>query len=210
MTRPLITVSKLLAQVRETGGVQVPEDALITPAAQDWLMSARVDVKRTGPAVTQPNGGFATLYIVGDAKQPVVQTILPGLERKYPKVSFLPCNGHMGGLLAAVRQMCTGLSECDKRKGVVLVRDGAPVCCLANRFEKVRAAILPKPSALYSLQRELGVNCLIIERERISLSQTQATIDAFMTGQTAVDPVIAAALGGHDAGPASNLPSGTC
>jgi hypothetical protein len=200
MRRPLVTVKTLLTQSRECGEIELPEGALITPAAVDWLRSCAVPVRRA-EAVESARGNEPTVYVIGDAAKPYMQALLPILERKYPSLEFLRCHGCCEGLLAAVKTMCAGLDESDRRRGVIVVQNGALPSCVANKQTHVRAAILSQPSALFALQRELGINVLIIEEGRISLRQAQATIDAFLTGKTRLDPVIAAALSGAPGAP---------
>lgn len=199
--RPLITVNTLTTQLRERGAVELPADALITPAAQDWLRGTRVRVHRVGAATgaggCDGNGAVSApprVYVVGDAAVPVMQALLPGLERQIPGLRFLPCHGHMAGLMAALHETCTALGGCTRRRGVVIVRNGADVCCVANKYPRVRAAILAAPSALLSLQTELGANLLILERDRMSLQQMRAAIERFVAGPAHVSPVIAEAL----------------
>lgn len=205
MNRPLVTVKTLIAASRERGKIELPADALITPAAADWLRGTRVPVRRVDAA--GPGRDEApTVYLIGDAAQPDIQTLLPGLERRYPGLTFLPCHGRRSGLLAAVREMCAGLRQCGRRRGVILVSNGAVPNCVANKHAHVRAAIVSQPSALYALQHELGVNVLVFERGRLSLRQMQATIDAFLTGKTGLDPVIEAALAGATADPEKQNP----
>ncbi len=181
MSRPLVTVNTLLTQVRERGAVELPGNALITPAAADWLHGARVPVRRLNGAA--PVAAGADIYVVGDARDPAVQTVLPALERRHTGVKFLPCHGHLGGLLDAVKEVCAGLAGCARRKGIVLAEDGAIVNCVANKHPKVRAAIALQPSALFGLMRNLGINLLILENGRLSLRQMQATIEEFLNSK---------------------------
>jgi len=193
MSRPLITLKTLTSQARETGEIELPTDALITPAARDWLAGTRMSVRRVdGPAPaesTQP-----TVYLVGDAKAGLIRTLLPQLEREYASLRFLPCQGHLAGCLAAVGEMCEGLEGCSRRRGIVIVRNGAIVNCVANKFKRLRAAILSRPSDLYVLMRELSANLLILERERLSFHQMAAAIDEFVTGKRHLNPVVTAAI----------------
>jgi hypothetical protein len=200
VNRPLVTVKTLIAASRARGEIELSADALITPAAADWLRGTRVPVRRVD--VAGPGRDEApTVYLIGDEAQPDMQTLLPGLERRYPGLAFLPCHGRRSGLLAAVREMCDGLREGSGRRGVILVSNGAVPNCVANKYAHVRAAIVSQPSALFALQRELGINVLVFERGRLSLRQTRATIDAFLTGKTDLDPEIEAALSGATAVP---------
>ena len=200
MNRPLVTVKSLVNQARLRGGVELPDDAIITPAARDWLRSTRVPVTRGGAAPVYAPA--PDRYVIGDAAQPMVQTLLPGLQRQYAGLKFLPCNGCTSGLMAAVHEACAALSASPECRAAVVVRDGASVSLVANKCAGVQAAILGKPTDLLRLQRELGVNMLILERERTSLTQIRAAIDAFFAGPTSIDPVIAAALQGQPTGAA--------
>lgn len=208
MSRPLVTVKTLLAQARERGALELPEDALVTPAAADWLRGCRLPVRRVG-AQTATQEDAPTCYVIGDSADPYLQTLLPQLERRYAGLHFLPCNGNRIGLLAAIRKLCAALAESQRRRGVIVVGQGAIPACVANRRAHVRAAILSQPSELPGLMRELALNVLIIERGRMSLRQAQASIEAFFAGKAALDPVIAAALG--DDGPAeAPVPAAAC
>lgn len=193
MSRPVITLKTLVSQSREHGEIVLPKDALITPAAADWLQDCKQPVRRVD-AAPEPIEPDPTVYIVGDAQHATIQTLLPMLERQYNNLEFLPCQGHLAGCLAAVKEMCTGLAECSERRGIVLVSSGAIVSCVANRHPKVRAAIITKPLALAELQRTLGMNLLIFERQHMSLRQIHATINAFLTGKARTDPIVKAAL----------------
>jgi len=194
MSRPLITVKTLLAQSRRQGDVTLPDNALVTPAAADWLQAAGVTVRRVAAEKAEPTGVIT--YVVGDAGNPVLQTLLPSLERKYEPVEFLPCNGYLGGLLEATRRMCTGLTECSGRRGIALVRKSAIISCVANKCPGIRAAIVSQPTALFPLMRELGLNLLVVEPHTTSVRQIQGLIDNFLAGQTSVTPVIDTALQG--------------
>lgn len=206
MSRPLVTVRTLVSQLRERGAIELPENALVTPAARDWLHGSRARVQRVAARRPAPPAS-PTVYLVGDAAQPVVRALLPALERRWPGLRFLPCHGNMAGLMAALREACARLAESSEHRAVVIVRDGAGVSCVANKCAHVRAAILGAPSALFALQHELGINLLILERERTSLAQMRAAIETFLTGRSSLSPVLAAALDGLAAGVAPAAPA---
>lgn len=210
MTRTLITVNTLRTLVREQGRVDIPADALITPAARDWLQGARVPVQY-GVQTASPIAVGPTHYLIGDGRKADIQTLVPTLERQYPGLQFRSCEGKMGRLLDVLRQTCEDLATDCERRAVVVVREGASISIVANKYAQVRAAILPRPSDLFTFQRELGVNLLILERERTSLAQMRAAIDALFTGPAELAPVVAAALKGNaTTGQADNTTCKTC
>jgi ribose 5-phosphate isomerase RpiB len=195
MSRPLVTVKTLIAQSRAHGAIELPADALVTPAAQDWLRGSRSPVRRVETAGPRRDNEPA-FYVVGDTADPYVQTLLPYLERRFVGLTLLACNGCRDGLLAAVREMCERLSESVRGRGVIIVESGAIAGCIANKYAHVRAAIVLQMSALFALQRELGANVAIVEKDRVSLRQAQAIIEAFLTGKMQLEPAIEAAIDG--------------
>jgi len=202
MSRPLVTVKTLLAQARNGNGrlIEIAEDALITPAAADWLSSRGLAVSRVAPdaaALTAP-----VLNLVGDANHPRCQTLLPLLERSLGGVVFRPCRGHRAGLLEAVQQTCAAVAADGTRRGVVVVRDGAIVTCLANKHPAIRAAVVRGPAQLSALVSELGLNLLVLEHSVLSLRQMVGLIETFARAKPQLDPIVDKALGGTAPEPA--------
>jgi hypothetical protein len=194
MNRPLVTVKSLLAQARDGREIVLADEALVTPAAEEWLTRCGLPVRRMN-APSDANTLSPTLCVVGDAAHPRLRTLLPMIERRFGPVTFRPCHGHRKGLLAALAQTCDALAGCSRRKGIVIVRDGALSQCVANKREGVRAAIISRPSQLFELVRGLGVNLLILEHESVSLRQMQAIIERFVSMEPSIDPLLELALG---------------
>lgn len=193
MGRPLITVNTLLAMERH-GEIVLPTDALITPAAQDFLHGTRTKVRHVDaePVVSdQPRR-----YVCGDAHCPLIKAVLPGLERDYPSLEFSSCEGQVGVLLPSLAKICADLTECDQRRGIVLVEKTALVGCFANKYPKVRAAAVESPAVLFDLMRGLEINLLMINPAKVAMRQMRAMIDTFFTGKTSLAPEIAEAFGG--------------
>lgn len=194
MSRPLVTVKSLLAQARDRREIVLADEALVTPAAEEWLTRCGLPVRRMSNP-PEAESSSPTLYVVGDAAHPRLRTLLPMIERRFGPVTFRPCHGHRQGLLAALDQTCDTLAGCSRRKGIVIVRDGALSQCVANKREGVRAAIISRPSQLFDLVRGLGVNLLILEHEPMSLRQMQAIIEQFVSMEPSIDPFLEPALG---------------
>ncbi len=205
MGRPLITVKTLIAQSRAGTAITLPANAIITPAAQDWLQATRLPVRQDGLSAGWPAPG-PTVYLLGDAGDPAVQTLRSILERKHDSLDFLPCQGHLAGCLDAVRRMCEGLAQCSQRRGIVLVRAVGIINCVANRNSRVRAAVLARPSDLYGLLKDLNTNVLILEPHGMSLRQMQASIETFLAGKGELNPAVEAALTGAAAPGAGGAP----
>ncbi len=187
MTRPLITVNMLQAQARDAGAVTLPDNALVTPAARDWLHGARVPVKHTD-AVASANPTGATVFLVGDERDATVQTLLPSMQREHAKLRFHPTGGRLESLLASLKFIATDLAACDKRHAVALVDCAAALLCVANKFCAVRAITARTRGALQQQMQVLCPNMLVIETGAVALQQAQALIGAFLRSHAALDP----------------------
>ncbi len=195
MSRPLVTVNTLTTQVREQGRITLPAAALITPAAADWLQSTRLPIERIdGAPATEPSA--PTTWLIGDAGNPYIQTLVTTLERTRDNIRFLSCDNRRDLLLDHIRTLSENLAGCSERRGVIVVDKGAIAACVVNKHAHIRAAILQQPSDLFALQRELGLNVLVIEMSRTSLHQARGAIDTFLRGTTQIDPRIEAVLTG--------------
>jgi len=194
VSRPLVTANSITAQARKFGRVELPANALITPAARDRLQGTNLPVTWLD-AETEPSTRVG-LYLVGDASNPTCQALLPVLERSLGGVNFWSCQGHRAGLLAALRNATDALAKCSQRRGAVIVRDGGIVQCVANHEAHVRAVVYDRPTRLTAYMRELAPNLLILEHERLSLGQMRGMLETFIRGETGMDPVIESALHG--------------
>jgi ribose 5-phosphate isomerase RpiB len=193
MSRPLVTVKTLLAQVRDGEPLMLPPDAIITPAARDWLQTARVTVQSAdAPPPAAPKA--PTRYVIGDPKCPTVATLLPQLEREHAKLDFRSCQGRLDCCLQHLCAVCKGLAECDQRRGVVLVADGSVVSAVANRHPQVRAAVVQRPSALSGIMQCLGPNLLVLETRQLAVRQIAALMNDFFRARPRTEPCVAAAL----------------
>ncbi len=204
MRRPLVTVKTLLALARAGGTIDLAADALITPAAADWLATTPLPVRRLGAHESVPSREPG-LYMVADGAHPTVHALLPILERRYGSVAFWSCCGHVAGLMEALRHACDALAADPVRRCVVLMRDGSTAQLVSNKQPHVRAAIAHRPSQLTCLMRTLGINMLILEHERVSLRQMQGMIETFTSGATALDPAVDAALRGGLTGASATM-----
>lgn len=194
MSRPLVTVNTITTMARTLGRVELPANALITPAARDRLQGSGLTVTWLG--ADEAPAQRTALYLVGDGANPTCQTLVTSLERVLGKVQFWSCNGHRAGLLAALKNATDALAKCSQRRAAVVVRDGGLVSCVANRQAHVRAVVCDKPTRLMGYMRDLAVNLLVLEYERLSLRQMQGMLETFVRSETGIDPVVEAALQG--------------
>lgn len=193
MGRPLITVNRLLTMARQ-GAIQLPTDAIITPAARDFLRDSHTNIQQVDAQPAIPS--LPTRYMCGDQRSLLLKALLPAYERDNQKLVFHSCDGQVDKLLAGLSEICSGLSACDQRRGVVLVERVSLVGVVANKYPKVRAASATTSAELFDLMRELDLNLLLLNPVHISHHQIRAMIDLFFGGKTGMCPTIEAALDG--------------
>lgn len=194
MSRPLITVKSLLAAARTDGPIPVAADALITPAAADWL---RTSGRVTETVAPSPPSASPALHLVGDAAAPFCQALLPLLERALGRVVFRPCRGQRSGLLQALRETGVELAADGRARGVVVVHAGGMAACVANKLPGVRAAVVERPAQLAANLHDFAMNLLILEPPRVALRQALGLIEAFVRTRPEMDPALAAVLAGE-------------
>jgi len=93
-----------------------------------------------------------------------------------------------------VRRLCGKIARGEVLKGVVFAADGAVAVCVANKHNRVRAALGTDLPAVEHACRELGINVLVIEHDRQTTFQMRQMIDRLVRGPTSARPELAASL----------------
>ena len=84
MSRTVVTANLLEEQRRQGREIVVPRDALLTPAARDWIREHAHPVTWTDGRSSQGGGGgetAASLGVAGDLSQPALRSLRIELER---------------------------------------------------------------------------------------------------------------------------------
>lgn len=189
MSRPLVTAI-LLEEMRRAGAeIRIAREALITPAARDWL-------KENAVPVTWDDGTKAkrTLATVMDPALPELRTIRTLLDRRGGLADVIEPVGGRTGIASATRRLCGKVFRREVSKGVVFVQDGAMPVCIANKHVGIRAALGVNVPFVEEACRELGINVLVIEYPTQTTYQMKQMIDRFLAGATAPRPETAAAI----------------
>lgn len=191
MSRTVVT-AKLLDELLKAGAeIRLPKDALVTPAARDWLRDHRVPVTWDGPS---RDGAAKTLAVVMDPSTAEMRAIRAMLDRMGGLVDVIEPAGGRSGIPAATRRLCGKIARREVAKGVVFAQDGAVPVCVANKHNGVRAALAMNVPMVEEACRELGVNLLVIELPGQSTWSMRQMIERLLKGPTAPRPELVATL----------------
>ena len=189
----------MIEELRRTGReLRLPKGALLTPAARDWLKEHAVPV-----TWEEAGGTSAGLAVVMDTTLPEMRAMRTMLERQVTLVEVIEPAPGPGGLVSATRQLCGLISRQQAAKGVVFVRDAAVPVCVANKHQRIRAALGINVPMVEEACRSLGSNVLVIEYTAQTTYQMKQMVARLMAGPTSASPETAATIeaieqgGGH-------------
>jgi ribose 5-phosphate isomerase RpiB len=187
----------MLEDLRRAGQeVRLPKDALITPAARDWLKACTTPVTWEESA----KGGSATLAVVMDASLPEMRAMRAVLDRSGGLMEVIEPVGGRSGIAAATRRLCGKVFRKEVAKGIVFAQDGCVPLCVANKHNGIRAALGTNIPHVEEACRQLGVNVLVIEYPGLSTYQIRQMIERVMKGSTAPQPELGANIAAIEAG----------
>lgn len=176
MSRVVVTAQMLEDWHRAGRPIEAPRDALITPAARDWL-------KERAIAVTwrEGDGGAAeSLPVVIDLTTPMMRSVLTAIERLAGGVETIDPAVKAGGLLPAVSRLCSEIATGARSRGVVFTEDGALAACLACKFAGVRATVGASLPAVEQAVRTFAANVLVVEPSRQTTYQIRQMVERFL------------------------------
>lgn len=181
---------------REGKELRLPKDALVTPAARDWLKACKLPVTWEEAAKAGPS----SLAIVMDPSQPELRAIRAMLDRDGGLIEVIEPMGGRSGLPAATRRLCGKVFRKEVCKGVVFAQDACVPLVIANKHRGIRAALGTGVPAVEEACRQLGVNVLVVEYPGGSTFQIKQMIDRLTRGSTAPTPELTATLESIEAG----------
>jgi len=195
MSRPLVTAT-MLEELRRAGReIRLTKGALLTPAARDWLKEQAVPVSWEEPAGTA--GGLAAVM---DTTLPEMRAMRTMLERDGTLAEVIEPAPGAGGLVLAMRQLCGLISRQQAAKGVVFVRDGAVPVCVANKHQRIRAALGINVPMVEEACRSLGINVLVIEYTAQTTYQMKQMVARLVAGPASASPETAATIAAIEQG----------
>lgn len=196
MSRQVITAILLEDLLREGSEIRLPEGALITPAARDWIKEHPV------PITWEPDrtSGKGKLAAVMDPSLHELRMIRTILDRQGVLADVIEPAGGRSGLPAAVRRLCGRVVRHEVARGVVFVMDGCMPVCIANKHVNIRAALGVSVPVVEEACRSLGINVLVLEYATLTTYQMKQMIERFMAGPTSPPPETSATLSAIELG----------
>ncbi len=178
MSRPVVTAILLDDLRREGKEIRLPEGALVTPAARDWLKEYSLPVTWE----KAPAGGAGKLAVVMDPSLPELRLMRTMLDRGGRLAEVIEPDGGRKGIAAAIRQLCGKVARGEVAKGVVFAADGPVPVCVANKHNGVRAALGVNIPMVEEACRSLGINVLVLEYPTLTPYQMKQMIDRLLAG----------------------------
>jgi len=199
MGRVVITASMLEDLARSGAEISVPRDALITPAARDWLRAYNRPVTWTD-AKGDGRASDGRLGVVIDLSRAMLRSLYSSLERTLGTPQAFEPSKKGEGELGATRQLCQALRAGTVARGVIFADDAAAVCCVASKHQGIRAAVGTSVAAVEQAARSLGINVLVIEAGQQTYHQIRQMIERFVNGRGHPDERVASAIQAVEAG----------
>ena len=191
MSRSIVTAS-MLEDLRRSGAeIRIKKDALITPAARDWLKDHRLPVTWDEAGSAKGGKSFAAVM---DASRPEMRAIRVWLDRMGGLSEIIEPVGGQSGILSATRRLCGRVFRKEVTKGLVFAHDAAAPLCIANKHNGIRAIPGVNVPSVEEANRELGPNILVIEYPTQTAYQIKQMVERFLSGPTAARPETAAAI----------------
>lgn len=191
MARPVVTAIMLEDLRREGAQIRLRRDALVTPAARDWLKEHAAPVTWVEPGSETSQGRLAAVM---DASLPELRMVRTILERAGWLGELIGPGPGAAGLATAVERLCEMVLQRQAARGVVFVQDAALAVCLANKHAGIRAALGVNLPSVEEACRAVGINVLVLEYPRLTAYQTRQMIERLMSGPASAPAETAAMI----------------
>lgn len=173
-----VITGDLLAE-KATGATQivVPDKAILTPTAHDFLKASKAQLIRASAAgakapASSAATGVTSWKLITVTSTPAVARLTGELGASWSR-EILGCPDDAATL--AISAICRGESG----GVVILAKQHFRAACRANRHDKVRAVPVTSPADVQSAREQLRLNCITIDPTGRSYFELKNTINAF-------------------------------
>jgi len=158
LSEPVITEAVLKERLGKARNLTIARRAVVTPSAVDYLKTQNITWSREtdqGEREISSNGWLT----IGVEATPAVRRLVQDIERSSGKGGRTEQSGSVEGAVSvAVSALCR-----DRTERVIVFAEAAEwVACLANRNERIRAAVVDSQSHIDRLRTSLAPNLWII------------------------------------------------
>jgi len=193
MSRQVVTATWLEDLHRSGGEIRVAADALITPAAKDWIKDKAVPIQYLQETSNgRANGPFG---LVLNEQQTVQRSIAMNLESKFGNGQRFLIDQDWPSVVTGLRQLCGAIQRETFSHGIVLAEDGTLPVCLANKQKGIRAAAAGSLSAVTEAIRTVGINVLVIEMPNQTYHQIRQIVGRFLKSSGQLPGALVGAFG---------------
>jgi ribose 5-phosphate isomerase RpiB len=198
MGRQVVTATWLEDLYRTGSPIAVASDALITPAARDWLKDRGTAVRYLNAS---SNGhGDGRYGLVLNEQQAVHRSMAMNLESKFGCGQRFVAEKDASSVVSAVRAMCGAIQRGTFSHGVVLTEEGSLPACFANKQNGIRAAMVDSLATVSEAIRAVGINVMVVETPRQTYHQIRQVVDRFLKSSGHVPEAMAGVFNEVEAG----------
>ncbi len=170
-----IVTAAVLEQLRLPSGAAlvVGPKSILTPSAHDWLRQRKVTWKRgrTEVATTSATAGRSWRLLAATVT-PTVRSLLDHVSRSYPAWRRELTGKPQETVDVAIRLIATA----EAQRLLVITQSAELVAGLANRGDKVRAAVITTAERLRHVMTEWNCNVVVVSPEGRSLMELRAIV----------------------------------
>ncbi|MBC7783081.1 MAG: hypothetical protein H7144_04510 [Burkholderiales bacterium] len=197
----IFSARQLQDLLKRQGSIVLPYRARLTPAAQDWVRHEKIvlaysdvtiDVNGklapAAPGVKDQSSGPRFLWW-SDGPDGVAKAGI-GMAAREVKLESMAILEDGSRAISAVRTLNRAVNENTAAGGVLIARNAGPAVILANKARNLRAVVGTSMAAVEESIATMAANVLIVERDRLSLSQLKNLLVRFCRGDRKIDAVM--------------------
>jgi hypothetical protein len=177
LSEKVITGDLLAEKAKGATQIVVPDKAILTPTAHDFLKATKAQLIRASAAgakaaASAAAAGITSWKLITVTSSPAVSRLTGELGISWSR-DILGCPDDAATL--AISAICRGESG----GVVILAKQHFRAACRANRHDKVRAVPVSCPADVQSAREQLRLNCIAIDPTGRSYFELKNTIHAF-------------------------------
>jgi ribose 5-phosphate isomerase RpiB len=201
MSRIIVTAQLLTDLHRAGKTIVLPRNALVTPAARDWMRENPVPIEWQEPTTDAQATG--QLLAVIDLTAAMHRSLLSALERGLGTIDTIDPSEKAGGIVAATTKLSQRVADGSTKRGLVFTDDAPLACCVANKHRSVRAIVAQSPADVEQAVRQFAPNVLVVAPAQQTVFEVKQMVDRFVrtrpgdTARPALEAIVALEGVGH-------------
>jgi hypothetical protein len=170
----VITQALLADALNGSAKVSIGPKAILTPSARDFVRHREIEIVREPAQSSSPVA--VRCQIISARSTPQAAAAIQHLHQ-----AGIACDIRISGLPAeAAAQATSALCRGEAEQIVVFTDQPEIVACLANRNERIRAAVIADSATVDRVQKSLNPNLLAIDPAAKGVYELKALLKAFV------------------------------